>query len=222
MRKRNMGLESLPPPPKGFDPACKADLQPAADGILELQRAVEEDRKRSSYLFGMDSIDAWGEYPDQSAIALEIEQGLDDMLENDEPFRSLASAAYVNSNQRNLSGQLWKLGHSVGYEDRTFTLLPNSWEIPAWKLPYVDASKKVDALYHLLREYGGKDASGYLVAGLHGEYYEPEGTYHLHMHGVAFGEMIDVVDNLRKARDFIRLEEPTDTKKKPSTRPNPV
>jgi hypothetical protein len=84
----------------------------------------------------------------------------------------------------------------------TFTVVKRGWEFSPDELDDVDVAKLLAAFLSELNRRGAASANGWLIVFLHGEFETPTGIYRLHLHGVAAGQMIDVVDSLRKGRSY--------------------
>lgn len=132
--------------------------------------------------------------------------------------RSLASSRWMRRMRRRVVGALWKLVRegpwdpAVGTQVATFTLVPRVWEFDAPGLNSADPSAMLAWLRTELNRCGASAADGWLVAFIHGEWEPNKGVYRLHVHGVAAGGMIAVVDGLRCRPHFAapRRDQPAD------------
>lgn len=111
--------------------------------------------------------------------------------------RTIASSRYMRQWRRRLVGSLWPLVHQHDANRvSTVTVIKRGISVPADKLGNLQPHQLVRQLRRDLDRAGGKTATGYAFFFLHGEY-EPTGNRVLpHFHGVVFGDMIGVVDNL--------------------------
>ncbi len=188
------GISKLPMPPSQFRPDLIADIGKFSLNFPSRREQEAEDLTRAKLLrlyAGKYS------YLDDAEQASDLADDLEDATQTGIIYRSPASAVWIRDVQLRVAGGLWKLADQVGLEDRAFTIMPQCWDIPVDQLRYFDARSWQVALRGLLRSYGGADANGYLFAGLHGEYVKTTNKFRLHVHGIAYGEMIDVVDELR-------------------------
>ena len=197
------GIEDLKLPPKRFRPNLSTER---ADGEIRFPTLgdVEEE---NGYRVRMLEQASWPDfdcedYPEASGEAEALSKKLAAYEAYGTVAKSPTSAIYMRRKNLCLAGHLWKLGEKVGYEDRAFTIMPKSWRIPAEQLPYFDPVRILKTLYAMLWAYGGDRATGYLIAGLHGEFVEPAELWAIHLHGIVHGEMIGVLDALRDSKKF--------------------
>ena len=123
--------------------------------------------------------------------------------EGDYPL-SLACAVFMALFRRRFIGALWKLyaEQLLVCSPRTFTIVPRAWEFTPDELLDVDSRRLKASLTTALYKMKAKDAGGWLIAFLHGEYDPVAGVFRLHVHGLASGQMIKVVERLRKLPQF--------------------
>lgn len=116
---------------------------------------------------------------------------------------SIASSTHMRGQRVNVAGALWQLIRRAGAKNvRSFTIIPRTWEISADELGNEDPRKRMRTLLAALYKAGAKDADGWIIAFIHGEW-DPVGTvYRLHVHGFAYGGMIDAIDRLRRMPNY--------------------
>lgn len=119
-----------------------------------------------------------------------------------EQAESLASSVYMRKRRRRVAGHLVRLMEKDGGPITAFTLLPDSWVFAAGSLGAVDPTQLLSALRQALRRKGAPQASGWFFGFIDGEYDPNSGTFRLHVHGLASGELVDVVRQLKKARNL--------------------
>jgi hypothetical protein len=82
------------------------------------------------------------------------------------------------------------------------TIIPMTWEFKPAELGGVIPMLLLAALAASCYAKGAANATGWLMVHIHGEY-DPIGQiYRLHVHGYAYGEMVDVVDRLRTLPNY--------------------
>jgi hypothetical protein len=82
------------------------------------------------------------------------------------------------------------------------TIIPMTWEFTLAELFQVIPMLLLAALRASLYAQGAAQAKGWLMLFIHGEY-DPIGqVFRLHVHGYAYGEMVDVVDRLRTLPNY--------------------
>lgn len=91
---------------------------------------------------------------------------------------------------------------SKGYLISFGTLLPRSLEIPDDEFDDFDPEAEKKALISYLNRRGIDRCSGWLICGLHGEYDSIVKVWRIHWHLLVCGEMINVIDGLRKEENF--------------------
>lgn len=138
-----------------------------------------------------------------STAALDLAHRLASSRSSDR--RTLASKRYMRRFRVRLIGALWPLvadGPWTPSETSSFTAIPRGWNCSPEALETADPKKLLARFRSQLNRAGAKDANGFLIAHLHGEF-EPQGrVYQLHVHGIAAGEMIAVIDRLRKTPSY--------------------
>lgn len=85
---------------------------------------------------------------------------------------------------------------------RFFTIIPRTWEFAPHELEDVEPAKLMAALIAALYGQGAGDANGWAIAFLHGEWDPIAQVFRLHVHGLAYGEMVEVIDRLRTLPNY--------------------
>jgi len=164
------------------------------------QEAREEDRTRRWSLFKQLQVELVNNC--KSTFARDIRSlinlfaGSKHSLETP---KSCASSRYMRSVRRNLTGALCKLMSKRSWENISFfTIAPRDWVIPAEDLHLVNPAKYLENLRHMFNRQGATKTSGWMIVGFDGEFDDRKQVWVLHVHGLATGGMIDVVDAVRK------------------------
>lgn len=208
------GRSGLPPPPKGFDPARETER---ADGVIHFETVAEaeaEDRLRLTRLLrlarhGSNMVDA--------RRARRLANKLDRTLERERLAPTPASSRFMRKIRRRLAGWLWHVSDTHPHYGQTLvTLLCDAWKLPAPDLMLFDAKRMLRNLRSLLWSRGADKALGYLELGVHCEYFEPSDEFHFHVHRIAAGEMIRVIEGLRKTRQFHQDASAGEKKQRPN------
>lgn len=85
------------------------------------------------------------------------------------------------------------------------TIIPRTWEFTPETLTDANPKLLLSALRNALYGCGAAKATGWLIVFVHGEFDPVAGVYRLHVHGFAYGEMVQVVDRLRKLPNYETL-----------------
>jgi hypothetical protein len=83
-----------------------------------------------------------------------------------------------------------------------FAIIPVTWEFAADKLWTVNAILLMAAFRTALYKVGAAAATGWIFLYLHGEFDPVAKVYRLHVHGIAYGGMVQVVDRLRTLPNY--------------------
>lgn len=118
------------------------------------------------------------------------------------PPKSMSSSARMRCVRNRLFSQLWKLIAEFPGTVTTFTAIKRGWEISPHELLDVELQKLLKGFLSDLNRRGAGMADGWLIAFIHGEHETPSGIFRLHLHGVAAGAMIRIIDKLRKGRSY--------------------
>lgn len=192
------GIECLGKPALPFrvDRGVNRELS----GFESIGLSMREDLLRARLL--RKSADSASEMIDAEAaraLATKLERSGDGI----ESFESLASSVYMRDLRINVAGGLWKLVEESGAKVRSFTIIPKNWEFEDEELGDVDPAKLLRGLRTALYSQGAAKASGWIYMYVHGEYDPGFRVYRLHVHGFAYGEMVDVIDRLRLLPNFL-------------------
>lgn len=145
-------------------------------------------------------------YPDDidRDAALQLAQKLEAAGNGNDVPDSLASSVYMREQRVNIVGALWQVvDNCPGRRVRCFTIVPKTWEFTAEQLTDVDPSQLLNALRTALYAKGADQATGWIYAYLHGEW-DPIGkVFRLHVHGLAYGQMVKVIDGLRELPNYM-------------------
>lgn len=214
------GIGGLPPPPSGFDPVRNTDRD---DGVIKFEtkgKAEVEDRLRLTRLLRLAR---QGSNLADSRAALRLAKRVERAIADDKVSSTPASARYLRRIRRRLAGWLWFISTTHPHYHQTLvTLLCDIWKIPAPDLMLFDPVRMLANLRSLLWSRGADVARGYLELGIHCEYFEPSDEFHFHIHGIAAGEMVDVIDGLRAARQFKQIGTPGEKKPRPNIQIKPI
>lgn len=190
MSRRN--VTDLPWPSAGYVPG---DL--AGSRFETCAAATAEDRLRASCL-GSTPLNS----PARRTKAITLAQTLSIGIDDKECFpETMASARYMRDQRQRIGGALWKLVDAAERHS-TFTLLPRDGVLARKKLDECNPKQMKQELRSALYRAGAGTASGWLFAGIHGDYDERSQAWQLEWHGSATGDMIEVVDALRKQRRY--------------------
>lgn len=135
---------------------------------------------------------------------------------------TLASSRRFRRYRIRIIGAIWKLiaegpwDHTRPGQVATISLAPRSWEFTPEQLEYVRGEELLARFRSWLVRAGAGSASGVLIACIHGEWVPTRDIFRVHVHGIATGEMIWFVDQLRKRDDLNpALDENIGLKKNP-------
>lgn len=143
-------------------------------------------------------------YPDKvdAKAANELADRLEAGSGRDVPD-SLASSVRMRDYRINVTGALWELIRtSKRPRPVAITIVPRTWRLPEEQLYETLPAQLMAALENALYRRGAAKANGWLIVFLHGEYDPISGTYQLHVHGYAQGEMVEVVRRLRQLPNY--------------------
>lgn len=190
-----LNIAQLPWPEPAFRPDLTTDR---ADGKLNFQSAsaaMNEDATRAKLLRRAAE---QATNPENRRRAEKLANRLDYSAKDAEWPDTMACSAYMRDQKIRVGGALWQLMMTSPYQKVSkFATIGQGMEFTTSQLWETDPNTLRDAFRSNLNRCGATKADGYLIAFLDGEY-EPTGdVLRLHWHGVAAGEMIDVLDNLR-------------------------
>lgn len=148
----------------------------------------------------------WPKYDELGETAYGLSERFAASRRSEAPLRSLAHPVWMRDRRLALSGEMLELSEEIGKVDTTATIMPATWCFTPTQLHDVDPSQLLQSMYMMLYRHGGDKARGYLLACLHGEYDDTIGAIWIHIHLWLAGEMVDVLDALRRSK---RLRGPT-------------
>ncbi|MEQ8743965.1 hypothetical protein [Parasphingorhabdus sp.] len=186
-------------PPRGYDPAINTRRKDGKISFETDRAAANEDRLRDRKLKAM-------ERKLRKKLDKKIKKKLTALrrkLNADHVSETLASARYMRKLRRWVAGYLWKLTINSGFgRVRFVTVVPRHWEIGADDLHLVDPRQLLSAFRSALNRCGANHARGWMFFYIHGEYEPAANVFHIHVHGLAAGEMIGIFDVLRNKPRF--------------------
>jgi hypothetical protein len=200
-----LSIADLPFPDDEFridlDPARPLDRNENPQAQFEtLEFSTNEDRaERGEPLLAATSASSYGLFRARSAHKLGRK-----LLRRRRP-RTLASSRYLRDVRIKLSGALQKLlldSQWHPHQTSTFAAIPRTWEFEPAALWSANARNLMGAFRTDLNRCGAATADGFLIAFLHGEFEPESGIYVLHVHGIAAGGMIGVLDALRRTKNY--------------------
>jgi hypothetical protein len=197
MSGRNIG--DLPIPPKAYRVDIGEVLE--TSGFESLAASRREDALRAS---GLSK--AAAKHPDaiKGDEAAALVGKLDRAANGAETPETLASSVHLRGFRIRVVGAIWQLvvGVIAVMKVCAFTVIPATLEFSPDELDGVDPRRLIAGLRTALYGKGAGEAKGWLIAFLHGEHDPVGGVYRLHMHGLAAGEMVQVVDKLRELPNY--------------------
>lgn len=161
---------------------------------------TEDELRRSSTLNAIGlarNLGLFGSRP-----ARRLAKRLDYKGRGKKPPKSISSSAYMRRLRNRIFSQIWRLVTKYSGRVTTFTAIKRGWEFTPKELAGVNLEKLLNGFLSDLNRRGAGQAEGWLIAFIHGEFETPAHIYRLHVHGIAAGAMIDVVDRLRKGRKY--------------------
>jgi hypothetical protein len=182
------GILDLRAPPLRFNPS-------GTSGFETGDQAAAEDKFRARTLRVRALADP-SRADELSDLADRIDPSVTDLPD------TLASSRHSRSNRVKLAGSLWQVTEQDPIGARLFDLLPGDRRVARTALAQTDPIEVMRRLRTDLYRSGAADADGFLFAGLHGEHDAADDAYDLHFHGVASGEMLDVVGRLSQRRRY--------------------
>lgn len=198
MSRRNIG--DLCAPERKFKPSKWSKAPGNAGFQFETKRQTKtEDAKRAKLLVKASRL-----YPAliHGERATELAARLTYQSRDDVPD-SLASATYYRKCRNVIAGHLWQfVSGCQEHPIATATIIPESWEVSGEDLDRVDPSNFLASFRSTLNRCGAQNASGFLFACLHGEYEPNANVFRPHIHALVGGEMVGVLDRLRKRKGF--------------------
>ena len=116
---------------------------------------------------------------------------------------SMACSLYMGGQRVRIGGALWKLAVEPQWGPASvFTAIPRGWEFTPEQLNDVSPIALMEEFRSALNRDGAAEADGYLAAFLHGEFEPNRQVYQLHLHGLAAGSMIEVLERLKQRASY--------------------
>lgn len=132
--------------------------------------------------------------------ALRLAKKHEDAVLHDEIYESPASSLFMREKRLRIGGWLWKLRDDYpGLPQALCTLISKWWEVPAEDFCLFDPAAFFKRFRNSLRRYGSREADGYIAGGLHCEFVPETRVFRFHLHLIAAGGMIDVIERMRKS-----------------------
>lgn len=123
--------------------------------------------------------------------------------------KTLASSIHMRRLRNRVVGQILALIERASFgRVARFDGVPRGWEFTPDELEDKEPRKLMATVRKGLYEAGAKNADGWLIAFIHGEYEPESGIYRVHYHGVATGGMIDVLRALKALPKYKNRAEP--------------
>lgn len=116
--------------------------------------------------------------------------------------KSLASSKHVRGIRSRVFSHVWRFVDKYDGPVTTATVIKRGSEYTPDELDTVDVTKLLNSYLADLDRRGAGNADGWLIGFLHGEWETPAEIYRLHLHMIVAGQMIAVVDKLRKGRCY--------------------
>lgn len=195
------GIANLPLPPRRYRLHKISRKEGGASEVFETREAaLREDMKR------IRALKRSARYRPQCSkvnASFDLAKKIESAASKGSLAKSLASARYMRKYRIRVVGWLWQLSDDDSeFNVRCFTLISSAWVVPADKLKQFDPDVILVRLRADLYRCGAGSANGWLFCGVHGEFDEIHRVYRLHVHGIAAGEMLEVLKQLRRLRKF--------------------
>lgn len=173
-------------------------------GGFERQRAARaEDRERREALLRWASgvVRPSAKRPARSFTAHDARSlavRLERPARGSSPAQTFASSAYMRRFRLRFVGAVLKLiRNNPEAQIGVVTILPRDWRIPGRALSAVKPKQYLERFRQQLVRAGLKDADGWMIAFLHGDYDPSQDTYQLHLHLVATNGLLPLIEKLR-------------------------
>jgi hypothetical protein len=184
-------LLDLPDPPTEYDVALARDREGKIwfEAVVDTER---RDRERAQLLLEY----AKGNSP---VIVRKQAASLGISLSSSKVPDTQASARYMRAVRRRLTGALWELVDRApaGTCHTAFTLIPTGLLVRPGDLTGIQAGPLMNRLRAQLNRAGAASANGWLIAALHCDFDPTAELFQFHYHGIAAGEMVEVIERLR-------------------------
>lgn len=192
------GLDDLGRPPRRYNLI-------GTPGFETLVQSEREDAIRARML----RLEAEGDLARTSAL-LEMANELDPSL-NDDP-QSCASSRHMRAERARILSWVWRVCDQITAanadstdptpDPTTFHVIPPTFSVPSGDLHTKHPRQLLKQFRRHLYGAGAADADGILFAALDGAFDPAPERYPLHIHGLASGGMIAVLDKLRETRTY--------------------
>ena len=135
--------------------------------------------------------------PTNKAKSTELAVKLDYASRGDDPPPTPASSSHMEVHRSAIRHHVSEFLRSGSTEVYAFSILTEKGEMPIDQLNAQDAVEINERLRADLKRCGATGAEGIIFAGIDGEYEVNSQQIRLHHHGIATGEMVEVVRRLR-------------------------
>lgn len=204
-----LGIKNLPHPGTAHSVVRVPAPAPGRDGKARYKlethaEALEEDLKRARLC----------ERASSPLFTTASATDLAERLSGGVTPRTLASSRYMRRHRIRIGGGVWRLlddgpwDVTAGDQVAVLTLVPRCWELTPKELEETRAERLMGQLRTWLIRAGVNEASGFLIACLHGEFEPTSGVFRVHVHGVVAGGMVSVVDAMRSHPELDHHRDP--------------
>jgi hypothetical protein len=196
MARKSITDMPLPSPP------YRPDKAPPCERTGHSFELKPEARAENLYRAGGIRMACWSrDVPFDRDVALALADRLERSGLGKGKCESMGCKVYMGSQRIRIGGALWQLvDENEGYN--TFTVRPRGWMYTAEELARLDPRKLIDGFRRVLDRQRKGQPLGFLIAALHGEFDEDTELFDVHIHGVAEGSMLDVVDRVRDLPNY--------------------
>lgn len=192
-----LSISDLPRPKPQFDPSQASQCERTGARFETPLQARAEDMERAALIRrACLSEKPPFDLPDALPLADRLEQS----GRGEHEHETLASAVHMGGQRFRIGGALWE--HHDTYGGNTFTVRPRGWEFSPSDLAVQDPELLKQRFRAALNRLRVGEPSGYLWACLHGEFNANTGRFEVHIHGVAEGAMLGLVDELRRLPQY--------------------
>lgn len=191
-------MQRMPEPEARFDIRIRMprlDINGRRMGFEAEAEASAEDAKRAKLV--REARDGLG--PDQRAAT----KNLSKRLKGSQVPQTLASARFMRDQRVRVVGAILKFAHPWRRKHlRTFCALCDGWEVPLGDLHAAHPRRFMEQLRSQLVRAGAEGVDGFLIAFLEAEFEPSRNVLIFHVHGLVGGEMIAVLEELRRTRNY--------------------
>lgn len=177
---------------RGYDPAVEPRFE-------TLSKARAEDQLRANILARVARSNE-----EIAAEAMELSSRLQPQpegrrrrrIKRQTPAQTLASSVFMRILRRHIISQVWRLVEEGDYDRiAAVTLIPSKWACDT--LVDFDPRKTMQSVRMDLSRRGLREADGWMIGFLHGEFGSASEKFHPHVHLIATDGMIDVLNRLK-------------------------